>query len=70
MTGEEDLTRLQAIDWCRKHMADFHTPVYPPPNGWMWAESGEALILTTIFTITDQADITAVDVGMLQAGHA
>jgi len=37
-------------------MCDFKTPVYPPPSGWMWAESGDALVLAPIFTMTDQGD--------------
>ena len=61
-----DLTREQAIDWCLENWADFKTPVYPPPSGWMWSESGEALVLAPIFTITDQGeDITTADVGLL-----
>lgn len=63
-----DYTREEAIQWCRENMADFYTPVYPPPSGWMWAESGESLVLSPIFTMTDQGDeITSVEVGMLPA---
>lgn len=67
----QDLTRKEAIQWCKDNMADFRTPVFPPPEGWLWAESGEQLVLQPIFTITDQGDeITAAEVGMLAAGHA
>lgn len=66
-----DLTRQEAIQWCRDNMADFHTPVFPPPEGWAWAESGEALVLQPIFTITDQGgEITAAEVGIQKAGRA
>lgn len=54
-----DLTRQQAIEWCVEKGADFMTPVYPPPSGWAWAESGNNqsnLVLTQIFT-GDGADI-------------
>lgn len=64
-----DYTRQEAIQWCIDNMADFSTPVFPPPNGWMWAESGDKLVLISIFTITDQGDeITAIDVGILETG--
>lgn len=65
-----DLTRGEAINWCREKMADFRDPVFPPPSGWAWAQSGAQLVLTPIFTITDQGDeITAIDVGMLPAAR-
>lgn len=67
----KDATRQEAIQWCRDKMADFHTPVFPTPEGWLWAESGNQLVLQPIFTMTDQGDeITAAEVGMQQAGHA
>lgn len=65
-----DYTREEAINWCIEHMADFVTPVYPPPEGWMWAESGDQLVLAPIFTMTDQGDeITAAEVGILPSSH-
>lgn len=51
-----DATRDEALNWCRQQACDFRTPVFPPPQGWMWADSGEALVLTPIFTMTDQGD--------------
>lgn len=67
----QDLTRSEAVQWCRDNMADFHAPVFPPPEGWAWAESGNQLVLQPIFTITDQGDeITAAEVGMLAAQSA
>ena len=67
----KDATRQEAIQWCKDNMADFHTPVFPSPEGWLWAESGNQLVLQPIFTMTDQGDeITAAEVGMQQAGHA
>lgn len=62
-----DATRQEAIDWCKENWADFKTPVFPPPNGWAWAESAESLILTAIFTNTVDADITSADVGIQPA---
>ena len=57
-----DLTRHQAIEWCKNNFCDFKTPVFPPPNGWAWVESGESIVLVPIFTITDQGEaITSVD---------
>ena len=55
-TEMADATRSEALNWCRDKMCDFKTPVYPPPSGWMWAESGDALVLAPIFTMTDQGD--------------
>ncbi len=61
-----DATRQEAINWCRTNMCDFRNPVYPPPSGWMWAESGDALVLAPIFTMTDQGEeITSVEVGVM-----
>lgn len=60
----EDATREEAIQWARANKCDFHTPVYPPPDGWMWvAPLGTNLIyLTAIFTGPNWPDITADDV--------
>lgn len=55
---DRDATREEVIDWCKEQKADFVNPVYPPPSGWMWAEnSGNGLVLTAIFTNTEDADI-------------
>jgi hypothetical protein len=56
-----DATRQEAIEWCHDNMADFKTPVFPTPEGWMWAESGDGLVLIAIFTNTEDADITSAD---------
>ena len=56
-----DATREQAIEWCREHNIDFKSASMPAPEGWMWARDGEDLVLTAIFTNTDDADITASD---------
>lgn len=70
-TAARDATRQEAIQWCIDNMADFRVPVFPPPEGWLWAESGNQLVLSPIFTMTDQGDeITAAEVGMLPAGNA
>ena len=66
-----DLTRNEAIQWCYENMVDFKNPIFPPPSGWMWAESGESFVLTPIFTITDEGDeITSAEIGMQSAGRA
>ena len=58
-----DAARQDAIKWIREKMCDFKNPVYPPPSGWMWAESGDALVLAPIFTMTDQGEeICSVEV--------
>lgn len=51
-----DFTREQAIEWCKSNGCNFIDPVFPPPSGWMWAESGDtdSLTLEPIFTMTDQ----------------
>lgn len=61
-----DATRLEAIEWCKEKMCDFRNPVFPPPSGWMWAESGIELVLAPAFTVTDQGEeITSVEVGVI-----
>lgn len=60
-----DATRDEAIHWCRQKGANFRDPIYPPPDGWMWADAaGGALVLTAIFTNTEDADITSADAGV------
>lgn len=60
-----DATRKQAIAWCENVGADFYTPIYPPPKGWVRAVRDGSLVLTAIFTRTDGcSDITKSDVGM------
>lgn len=63
-----DYTRHEAIAWCIEHHADFQTPIFPPPPGWLWVETdGEWLMLEPIFTMTNQGDgITWVDVAQLR----
>lgn len=59
-----DYTREQAIQWCKDNGCNFSEPVFPPPSGWMWAEtSSSSLVLEPIFTMTDQGGaITRDDV--------
>jgi len=59
---KRDATRKEAIDWCLEKGADFITPVFPPPKGWIWAEDPDGLCLTPIFTNTIDADIYKADV--------
>lgn len=59
-----DATREEAIKWACDNGCDMIKPVYPPPEGWFWAEfSGEgiSLKLTPVFTNSDDADILAKD---------
>ena len=51
-----DATRVQAIQWCKDNNCDFKKPVFPPPDGWLWAAQGDHLTLDPIFTMTDQGD--------------
>ena len=58
-----DKTRDEAIDWCIENKVDFKNPLFPPPEGWMWFETGvPAQGLTAIFTNTEDEDIESVDV--------
>lgn len=52
----KDLTRKQALQWCHDQQCNFIDPVFPPPGGWMWADGDDGLILTPVFTITDQGE--------------
>lgn len=64
-----DATRAAAVKWCLDNGCNFRDPVYPPPTGWAWAKSGEALVLVPIFTMTHQGEeITSVEVA--NAAHA
>lgn len=56
-----DATREQAIEWCRGVGADFKVAINQPPEGWMWAQDGDDLVLTALFTNTEDADITLSD---------
>ncbi|QDB74114.1 hypothetical protein [Aeromonas phage 4L372D] len=57
-----DFNREEVILWCKEFGIDFVTVKQPAPEGWMWARSGEDLILTAIFTNTDDADVTKEDI--------
>lgn len=49
----KDKTRDEAIMWCIDNQVDFTKPIFPPPVGWMWGETGvEAKCLTTMMTAT------------------
>ena len=54
----KDATRAEAIEWCKANDCDFVTPIFPPPEGWLWANCDERkqLCLTPIFTMTDQGE--------------
>lgn len=58
-----DMTRDEAIQWCITNKIDFTKPKYPPPEGWMWFDTGvPAKGLTAIFTNEETEDIESVDV--------
>lgn len=58
-----DATREQVIQWCIAKGCNFVDPVFPAPRGWMWANGPSSLVLTPIFTMTDQGDeVTAGEV--------
>jgi len=58
-----DATREEAIQWCIDNKVDFKNTSFPPPDGWMWGDTGSELyILTTIFTNTEDEDINSFDV--------
>ena len=60
-----DATRDEAIEWCIVHRVDFTQPLFPPPKGWMWFDTGvPAKGLTAIFTNPEDEDIESVDVLM------
>lgn len=66
-----DATREEAIQWCIDNKVDFTNPKFPPPKGWMWAETGvPAMALTAIFTNTEDEDIESGDVLFKVAAQA
>lgn len=56
-----DATREQVIAWCKAHNVDFKEAALPAPDGWGWAQDGDGLILTAVFTNTEDADVTRAD---------
>ena len=61
--GEFMASRNDVLNWCVNYGADFKNEIYPPPTGWMWVKEGDELILTAVFTMTeDAADISFQDV--------
>mgnify|MGYP000686987472 CR=1 FL=1 len=43
-----DATRDEAIQWCIDNRVDFTQPKFPPPSGWMWADTDvPAKVLTS-----------------------
>jgi len=66
-----DATREDVIKWCIDNQVDFTKPLFPPPDGWMWFDTGvPAQGLTAIFTNTKDEDIEAVDVLLSIAGKS
>ena len=62
-----DATRKEVAQWCIKNDVDFTAPLFPPPDGWLWAETCDPdseHILTAIFTNVEDADICSMDVAM------
>ncbi len=58
-----DATRDEALQWCVDKRIDFTNPQFPPPEGWMWGDTGvPAQMLTAIHTNTEDDDIESVDV--------
>ena len=58
-----DATREQVLDWCIDNKIDFSKPIFPPPEGWMWGEADvPAMLLTTVFTFSEDEDIESIDV--------
>lgn len=53
-----DATRAEALQWARENMQNFNEPLFPSPNGWLWANCPDRkqLCLSPIFTMTDQGD--------------
>jgi hypothetical protein len=62
---QHDLTREEAIAWAIANNCNFQAPVFPPPQGWMWADRAVggvySIILTPVFTNTEDAEITISD---------
>jgi len=59
----KDATREEVIDWCINNKVDFTKPLFPPPEGWMWFDTGvPAQGLTAIFTNGEYEDIESIDV--------
>lgn len=66
-----DATRDEVIDWCIDNKINFTKPIFPPPDGWMWAgnEGSDVKSLTAIFTNTEDEDVDQVDVLFVVAGR-
>lgn len=48
------MNRNQAMNWCKENKCDFITPVFPPPEDWMWCENGgDGIMLQCIFTVEE-----------------
>lgn len=58
------MNRNQAINWCKDNDCDFITPVFPPPEDWMWCENNSnGVMLQCIFTVDeDNPEIYKEDV--------
>ena len=62
-----DMTREQVIAWCGENRVSFKTADKRPcaPEGWLFAyigDAGDEVLLTAIFTNTEDADVTHADV--------
>lgn len=59
-----DKTRDEVIEWCIDNMIDFTDPIFPPPDGWVWADNDgyAAKSLTPIFTNTKDDGVDPVDI--------
>lgn len=67
MGHKMDMTREQVISWCIENRISFKPGDNIPsaPEGWLFAYTSEArseVLLTAIFTNTEDADITRSDV--------
>ena len=62
-----DMTREHVIAWCEENRISFNASDkrLRAPDGWMFAytgDTGDEVLLTAIFTNTDDADVTRRDV--------
>jgi len=59
-----DATREEAIKWCIDNKVDFVSPLFPPPNGWIWYETRGVMwhTLSGVFANIEEEDIEWTEV--------
>jgi hypothetical protein len=59
----KDASRDEVIQWCIDNKVDFTKPLFPPPEGWAWGDTGvPAKLLTALCPSDEMEDIESVDI--------